>query len=139
MRENGDGAGGRIRHAVSMFDHEQLHIWRRSHALAVEIHFALRGRARFGPAGLSAQLSRACASIAANIAECAGQETAAQSARFMDVAIGSSSETQSHLAFASATGLLRPQDASRFSAEVQEIRRMCFAFKKWLLLPPLDP
>ena len=122
-----------------MFDHEQLQIWRRSHALAVDIHFALRGRARFGPSGLSAQLSRACTSIAANIAEAAGQETAAQSARFINVAIGSISETQNHLKLAAATGLLRAEPAANFSTEVQELRRMTFAFKKWLLRPSVAP
>lgn len=116
-----------------MFDHEQLQIWRRSHALTVAIHRAMRGRQRYAPAGLVSQLSRSSASVPANIAECAGQETAAQSARFLDIAIGSLSETQNHLALAAATGLLRDPVSADFTREVHELRKMTFAFKKWLL------
>jgi four helix bundle protein len=81
-----------------MFDHNKLEIWRRSMALSVAVDRALL-RCTVTPApGLASQLSRACASIPANIAECAGQSSSKQSARFIDIAIGSASETENHLA-----------------------------------------
>lgn len=118
-----------------MFDHEQLQIWQRSKRLAIAVHAATHKRRRgsIGSPGLKTQLLRACSAIPANIAECAGQDTAAQSARFMDIAIGSISETQSHLALASATGLIDHDQAAEFSAELKELRAMSSSFKRWLL------
>lgn len=119
-----------------MFDYEQLHIWQRSHQLTVAIHLAMRGRGRYGPAGLVSQLSRSSASIPANIAECAGQHTPAQSARFLDIAIGSLTETQNHLALAAATGLIKSHTAAKFTDELHQLRRMTYSFRKWLLRAP---
>lgn len=123
---------GRIQ---SMYDHEKLQIWRRANALAANIHGAvnLRRRGCTATSALKSQLLRACLSIGANIAEAAGQETAAQSARFLDVSIGSLSETQSHLAAASATQLIAPAKGEELIQECREIRAMCVAFKRWVL------
>jgi len=119
-----------------MFDHEQLQIWQRSNALAIAMHDAVRGprRGATSSPGLKSQLLRACSSIPANIAECARQDTPARSARVMDITIGSISETQSHLALASSTGLISPDRAEEFKRELRELRAMCCAFKKWLLM-----
>ncbi|MGV3707632.1 MAG: four helix bundle protein [Gemmatimonas sp.] len=115
-----------------MFDHEQLQIWQRSHALAVSIHFALKGRARTGSPGLYSQLLRSSSSVPANIAEAAGQDSPSQSVRFLDIAIGSLSETQNHLALASATGLLQKAKCEELSEEARNIRRMSLGFRRWL-------
>lgn len=116
-----------------MFDHNKLDIWRRSMALSVAVDKAMRGKKRSGPPGLQSQLSRALASIPANIAECAGQDSPIQSARFMEIAIGSASEAQSHLARAGALELIPPRSTELFILELCEIRAMMMSFKKWLL------
>ena len=121
-----------------MYDHEKLEIWRRSVALLDAMLKAMRAprRGQTVVPGLRTQLLRACASIHANIAEGGGQVTAAQSARFMDIAIGSTSETQSHLVVASLTGLIAPDKTTEFKGELGEIRAMSCGFKKWLLRQP---
>ncbi|MEO7998471.1 MAG: four helix bundle protein [Gemmatimonadaceae bacterium] len=119
-----------------MYDHEQLDIWRRSHALTLAIHRAFRSRVRGVPAQLRSQLSRSSTGVAANIAESGGQETSAQSARYIDMALGSLSETQNHLRLAADTGLITPEQVELFAKEVGELKRMTFSFKKWLLRSP---
>lgn len=116
-----------------MYDHEELAIWKRSHALTVAIHLALRARVRGAPVQLRSQLSRSCSAVPSNIAESGGQETAAQSARYIDIALGSLSETQSHLRLAADTGLISAVQAAAFANEVVELKRMTYAFRKWLL------
>ena len=122
-------------HCYLMFDHEELQIWQRSNALAAAIHAEVSTRRRGCTAtpALKTQLLRACISILANIAECAGQDTGPQSARFIDITIGSISETQSHLSLAAATGLISHDKALEFQRELRELRAMCCAFKRWLL------
>ncbi|MBC8087398.1 MAG: four helix bundle protein [Phycisphaerae bacterium] len=119
-----------------MYDHLKLKIWQRAHALSLRLDGALKGRARIGPPGLASQLSRACASIAANIAESSGQNSPSQSARFLDMSNGSSTETENHLARASGTGLLRAELADEMSQELREIRRMTIKFRMWVLKQP---
>ena len=121
-----------------MFDHEKLKIWQRAMALAIAMREALNTRRPGSPAtsALKSQLLRACSAIAANIAECAGHSTGPQSARFMDFAIATISETQSHVTEAAAAGLLNAQKAAEFLKALRELRAMSCAFKRWLLRPP---
>lgn len=116
-----------------MYDHEQLEIWRRSHELTLAIHRALRARVRGVPVQLRSQLSKSSSAVSSNIAESGGQDTSAQSARYIDIALGSLSETQNHLRLAGDTGLIAPAQAEVFANEVGELKRMTFAYKKWLL------
>lgn len=116
-----------------MFDHSNLKIWQRAHELSLNVDRALKGRARKGPPGLASQLSRACASMAANIAESAGQDSPVQTARFLSVSIASVSETENHVARAEGTGLLTRTQAEEFSKEVRSVRRMTVNFRTWVL------
>ncbi len=106
-----------------MHDFRNLHVWKRAIELAMRVHALTR---RISPAvapGLRNQLCRAAASIPANIAEGARQESSGQTARFLSYAIGSTSEVESHLELAMR---LAPQagDVQATIDELIEIRRM---------------
>ena len=116
-----------------MFDYKQLRVWQRSHLLAAALYRELEDRSSIGAPGLAAQLQRAAASIAANIAEGSAQDTSRQCARFLTIAIASASETENHLAFAASTGLFAPEVAQRFTQEVIELRRMLMGLRRWVL------
>jgi len=116
-----------------MFDHTQLQVWQRAHAVVVTTRHSLERRTLSGAPGLSGQLLRSCAAIAANISEGAGQNTSAQCARYLDIAIGSANETENHLAHAAAVGMLPHALVATLVAELREIRMMLVGFRKWVI------
>jgi len=119
-----------------MLDHTKLRVWQQSHFFALAVHHAAKHRSSAGSPGLAAQLQRAAASIPANIAEGTAQRSPAQCARFLNIALGSASETENHIAFARDTGLLSPECARDLTADLREVRRMLIGFRKWVLRRP---
>jgi four helix bundle protein len=114
-------------------DFKRLEIWRRAHALAIQIHelaTAMRGN---NLAGLRSQLTRAADSIAATIVEGCGAASARDFARFLDMSIKSASETEYHLISAHDRRLLNDKDWQQLSNEVIEIRRMTIVYRKRVL------
>jgi len=116
-----------------MQDHTKLFVWQRAHALTLDIHRAAREISGRRSPGLVPQLLRACASIPANIAEGAGQETPAQFARFLTIAIASANETENHLVLVRDLEMLSPHRASPLVAELCELRRMIMTLRKRVL------
>lgn len=116
-----------------MIDFHKLQIWQRSQALVVAIHAATKSKSRGAPVGLIAQLHRASASVPANIAEGCGYDAPLQAARFLDIALGSLNETESHLLQAQLTEAIQHGLTRELINEVQQLRRMTIAYKKWLL------
>ena len=109
-----------------------LRVWHRAIDLAVRIsRVASRVNATRAP-GMASQLRRASASFPANIAEGAGQQSPAQCARFIAIAIGSAFELESHLVLVQR---LQPElaDLASLVDETQQVRRMMHAFRAHLL------
>ena len=107
-----------------MSDFKKLEVWRKAHALALNVHrVAIRIR---GPnyAGLRSQLIRASMSIPANIVEGNGQRSGAEFGRFVRVAINSASELEYHLIIARDIQVMSSGDFSALSAQTIEIRKM---------------
>ena len=78
--------------------------------------------------GLTSQLRRSCSSVPANIAEGCGRTTPADFSRFLQIAMGSASETQYHLELARDLGFLDQSTHEMLSAEVVAVKRMLAAF-----------
>ncbi len=77
-----------------MRDFKKLKRWRRSHDLTLRIYELTSQFPREEIYGLTSQIRRASASIPTNIAEGCGREGAAEFTRFLQIAIGSASETE---------------------------------------------
>ena len=73
---------------------KKLHVWKKSHDLTLKIYELTSRFPREEIYGLTSQIRRACASIPTNIAEGSGRESSADFARFLQIAIGSASETE---------------------------------------------
>ena len=78
--------------------------------------------------GLTSQLRRSCASIAANVAEGCGRNGDAELARFCSIAMGSASELQYHLLLARDLKLLKAKDYERLAQQTDEVKRMLTGF-----------
>ena len=115
-----------------MQDFRHLNMWRRAHALAIEVHKSSRGFARLGHTNLRNQLTRAAQSVAANIVEGCGASTRSDFARFLDISIKSANETEYHLLAARDFDLLSLEQWQRFTAETVEIRKMIFGYRRKL-------
>ena len=116
-----------------MMEFQKLKIWQRSLALSVAVQRATKGRGALAPTGLNAQLNRACSSVPANIAEGCGYDAPLQTARFLDIAIGSLNESETHLLIAISSGVITEKLGAEFVSEVQQLRRMILKYKVWVL------
>jgi four helix bundle protein len=122
-----------------MQDFRNLAVWQKAHRLALGIHRLALGVPRRGHTGFASQLRRAAESISANIAEGAGRGSDADFARCLQIAIGSSSELESHLQFAADVEMIPPNEFEARKGEVVEVRRMLIGLRKRLLAPSVMP
>ncbi len=118
-----------------MQDFQRLLVWRKAHALALNVDRATQGFSRSGYAGLKSQLTRAADGTPANIVEGCGAATQREFGRFLDIAIKSTSETQYHLISAHDRGLISDDDWRSLTNEATQIRRMLYALRKKVLGP----
>ncbi len=115
-----------------MRDFKKLMVWERSFRLTLAVYKATAAFPREELYGLTSQVRRSCAAIPANIAEGCGRGTNNDLARFLQIALGSATELESHLLLARDLSFLEGADHDRLAAEVTEIKRMLTAFIKSL-------
>lgn len=115
-----------------MSNHTQLRVWQQAQELVVDLADAILPSASRRMPGLRNQLLRAAASISAAIAEGASQSTPANYARYLSMAIGSASETESHLTLAIKLGVVRANGAELLATTIR-IRKMLFRLRDAVL------
>lgn len=133
VQSDGDGHWEDIQYLRRMQDFRNLAVWQKAHLLSLSIHRLSLAVPRQGNAAFISQIRRAAESIPANIAEGSGRGTDADFARFIQIAIGSSSELESHLQFAADTEMVAPEPAKARLGEVIEVRRMLIGLRKRLI------
>jgi four helix bundle protein len=133
LRENGDAIAREPRSVAAMQDFRHIKAWQRAHALAIALHKRTRNFSRLGYSRLRAQLTGAGDSIGDTIMEGAGAATAKEFARFLDMSIKSANEVEGHLLKARDLDLLSPEDWQAFTAEVIEIRKMTYSYRRTML------
>ena len=117
-----------------MADFKRLHVWRKAHALALNVHHAA-GRIRGAQyAALRSQMLRAAMSIPTNIVEGKGQRSPREFGRFLRYAIQSSAELEYHLIVAHDTRRLTQTDFLRLLEQLVEVRKMLHG-----LIDRIDP
>lgn len=126
--------GGRLR---IMADFAKLHVWRKAHALALNVHRVATGIR--GPAygSLRNQMVRAAMSIPTNIVEGRGQKSERDFARFLGYAVNSSSELEYHLVVARDTKAITKNDFTSLTDQTKEVRRMLYGLIKSLAPSPI--
>lgn len=113
-----------------MQNFRQLSVWRLAHALALNVQRLTSAIPRQHNSGLISQLRRAALSIPANIAEGCFRESNRDFAKFLRIAIASSSELEYHLQFAADSSLVPTVDADGRIADVIQVRRMLIGLLK---------
>ncbi len=110
-----------------MKDFKDLTVWSKAHQLTVSIYQLTRTFPKDEMYGLTSQVRRSAASIAANIAEGCGRRSDGDLVRFLQIARGSASETEYHLLLAKDLGFLCERDFCRTEQNLVEVQRMLTA------------
>ena len=122
-----------------MSDFKKLKVWRKAHALALNVHrvaIKIRGADH---APLRNQLIRAGGSIPTNIVEGACQETGKQFARFLTISINSTSELEYHLMAGRDYEAIPVSDFKSLSDQTIEVRKMLYGLRRQVLVLPRNP
>jgi four helix bundle protein len=107
-----------------MKDFQDLQVWAKSHQLTLAVYRATANFPKEELYGLTSQIRRSCSSIAANIAEGCGRRGNGEFHRFLQMAMGSASESEYHILLAHDLGFLAPDCFRGLMAQVQEIKKM---------------
>ena len=113
-----------------MRNFRRLHVWERSHELTLRLYELTSLFPREEMYGLTSQTRRACASIPTNIAEGCGKDTPADFARFLQIAVGSASETECLILLARDLKYLNDKQYLELIDEIVSIRKMLTALLK---------
>jgi four helix bundle protein len=109
-----------------------LIVWRKAHQYVLSIYSFTKGFPREETYGLSSQLRRAAASIAANIAEGFRKRGRADKVRFMNMAEGSIEESRYYLILAQDLGYGHTDE---LMSSLEESSRLLHGYSKAILTP----
>jgi four helix bundle protein len=115
-----------------MSDFKKLKVWRKAHALTLNVHriaASIRG-AQYAP--LRSQMIRAAMSVAANIVEGREQQSERQFARFLGYAIASASELEQHVLVAKDVRAITEADYNSAVTQVIDVRKMLHGLRATL-------
>ena len=115
-----------------MKDFHQLKVWEKAHRLTLDVYKATVNFPRSELYGLTSQIRRASLSIPSNIAEGCGRNSDADFARFLQVAMGSASETEYQLILSKDLDYLSAEYYKVLQGEVEEVKRMLASLLKTL-------
>jgi four helix bundle protein len=110
-------------------DFKNLKVWRKAHALALNVHRVASQIRRTENLGLRNQLLRAAMSIPTNIVEGTGQKSGREFGRFLDIALKSTSELEYHLIIARDIEAISLNDFESLSAQTIEVRKMLYGLR----------
>ena len=113
-----------------MRNFRRLLVWERSHELTLKIYELTSKFPREEIYGLTSQIRRACASVPTNIAEGCGRETPADFARFLQIAVGSASETEYLILLARDLKYLNAIQYAELIDTVISVKKMLTALMK---------
>lgn len=115
-----------------MKDFRDLQVWQKAHRLTLAVYRLTATFPRHELYGVTAQLRRSSASIAANVAEGCGRNGDAELARFCSIAMGSASELEYHLLLAKDLNLLNAANYTALAKQTTEVKRMLTGFQQKL-------
>lgn len=107
-----------------MKDFRGLQVWNKAHELIQQIYAETQAFPKEERYGLTSQVRRAGVSIAANIDEGCGRGSDKDFGRFLQIAMGSASETEYLLLLARDLGFLAEDSHDAFDCQTAEVKRM---------------
>ena len=122
-----------------MSDFKTLLVWQKAHALSLSVDRACKGIRTAMYTSLRNQLFRAAMSIPANIAEGSSQHTSKEFARFVQIALSSTSEVEHHLIVARDLDAIAPTTFDALVMQTITVRKMLYGLHKMLMNSTAKP
>jgi four helix bundle protein len=119
----------------AMRNYQDLLVWEKAHKLTLAVYKTTLLFPKEERYGLTSQIRRASASIAANLAEGCGRRSDGELARYVQIAMGSGAELSYHFLSARDLGLVVSEEYEILNADVSEIMRMLSALAGKLRKP----
>ena len=107
-----------------MKDFRQLKVWEKAHLLTLGVYRTTSGFPREELFGITSQMRRSSASIAANLAEGCGRTGDGDFHRFVNTAAGSAVELEYFLLLAKDLGLISMGTYEQLQERIMEVQRM---------------
>ncbi|MBA1140431.1 four helix bundle protein [Mesorhizobium sp. CCANP35] len=107
-----------------MNSYRDLIVWKAALGLAVNCYSATKGFPNSEAYGMTSQIRRSAASIAANVAEGHGRESTGAFIQFLRVAQGSLKELETHLILCGEVGLMVEAEVANLLGQTEDIGKM---------------
>ena len=117
-----------------MHNFRKLAVWHRGKDFARDVYLLCASVTNPRHKTVTSQLWRSALSISATIAEGCGKRTRPETLRYLEMACGSVTESESHLMVAAELGILPESTCARLVDEATQLRRMLRALIQ--RLPP---
>jgi len=119
-------------------DFKKLKVWRKAHALSLNVRRAAVRIRGSDNASLRNQVLRAASSVPTNIVEGTGQTSGKEFGRFLSIALKSTSELEYHLIVGRDTRAISVSDFESLSAQTIEVRKMLHGLRNRVVVsgPP---
>jgi four helix bundle protein len=119
-----------------MKDFKKLRVWQIGIEIANEAYDFISSFPREEKFGLSMQITRAAVSIPSNIAEGSSRSSNKDYARFIEMAIGSAFELETHVLIAISRQYGDQTIGNKLIASFNAIQKMLMSFQKMLVTNP---
>ncbi len=115
-----------------MHNFKELKIWQRSMELVKDIYLITKSFPKDEKFELVSQIKRATVSIPSNIAEGSGRGTSKDFRRFLAISLSSAYELETQIILSNILGFINDEDFNKVVAEINEIQKIIFSFRKSL-------
>ena len=110
-----------------MQNYKDLKVWEKSHQFTLSVYETTQSFPKEEIYSLTNQLRRAASSIPANIAEGCGKNSQLEFAHFLNIALGSSNETEYYLILTKDLKYITEEVYQDLFAKINEIKAMLIA------------
>lgn len=116
-----------------MRDYKRYDTWKIAHELVKEIYIISESFPKSELFGLTSQIRRSAVSIPTNIAEGCGRSTDKEFARFLEISLGSTNETEYLLLLSCDLGFTSEKNLQSLNPKLNLIRQKLIQLRKKLL------
>ncbi len=116
-----------------MRDFKKYDVWQSSHKIVLDIYQITSTFPKEELFGLTSQIRRSIVSIPNNIAEGCGRNSDKEFAQFLNIALGSLSESEYLLFLAKDLKYIRTEDFERINEELNTVKRRLYQLRLKLI------